>query len=43
LRKATAIKTLWAWVEFLLATGLLLALLTLPAWAQQTCVIDLGH
>lgn len=26
-------KLVWAWLEFLLATGLLLALLTAPAWA----------
>ena len=26
-------KLVWAWFEFLLATGLLLALLTAPAWA----------
>jgi len=26
-------KVLWAWLEFLLSTGLLLGLLTAPVWA----------
>ncbi len=31
-------KMLLAWLEFLLATALLLALLTAAVWAQPTCV-----
>lgn len=31
-------KAIWAWLEFLLATGLLLALLTAPVWAANDLI-----
>jgi len=38
--RGQGMKMLWVWLEFLLATALLLALLTAPAWAQRSGVAD---
>ena len=34
-REGRAVKLVWAWLEFLLATGLLLALVSAPVWAAR--------